>query len=360
MKNFRKEFPVLEQYIYLNTASSGLLPEKVLQFRRGHDLEFFNKGSVFRENADKLLSETRENLGGFFDCPAENIALLPNFSLGLNLLLEGIPKKSKILLLKGDYPDINLAVESRDFEICYAEIDENLEENIEKTIAQNKPEYFAFSIVQWISGIKIDLNFLKKLKQNHPELVLIADGTQYCGTEKFNFENSAIDVLAASTYKWLNAGYGNAFFLFKKAVQDKFSPKALGYGSTVGKYKETKDNFIGKLEPGHLDTLNFGGLKIALDLQTEIGQQNIQTQIEMLSQKAKTEFEKLGLLEEKVVKRKTHSSIFNLKGDERLFQKLRQNNIVCIPRGNGIRVGFHYFNTESELNFLLEILNRNT
>lgn len=351
---------MLEHCTYLNTASSGLLPESVFDFRQGHDLDFLIGGSIFREKTDDYLTGARETLGDFFNCKPAHIALLPNFSMGFNLLLEGIPEKSKILLLKGDYPDINLAVESRDFEICYAEIDENLEANIEKAVAEYEPEYFAFSIVQWISGIKIDLEFLKRLKQKHPNLVLIADGTQFCGTEVFDFENSAVDVLGASAYKWLNAGYGNAFFLFDESVEKRFSPKAMGFGSTFGKYKENAVNFIGKLEPGHLDTLNFGSLKVALELQTKIGQETIQKQIENLSKKAKIEFEKLGLLEEKVVKRNIHSSIFNLRGNERLFQKLQQNEIICVSRGNGIRVGFHYFNTEEELGYLVDVLNRET
>lgn len=358
MKNLRKDFPVLERYTYLNTAASGLLSETLLDFRQEHDLDFLIGGSVFREKSDHYLAGARETVGDFFNCKPSNVALVPNFSLGLNLLLEGMPKKAKILLLKNDYPDINLAVESRDFDVCYAEIDENLEGNIEKAVEENKPEFFMFSIVQWINGIKIDFEFLKTLKQKYPDLILIADGTQYCGTESFDFENSALDVLGASAYKWLNAGYGNSFFLFKETVKKWFSPKALGYGSTVGKHKENENNFIGKLEPGHLDTLNFGSLKLALDLQTKTGVQVIQEQIESLSRKAKREFQNLGLLEEMVVKRKNHSSIFNIAGDDRLFRKLRENGIICIQRGNGIRVGFHYFNTEEELDFLVGVLKK--
>lgn len=40
MDNLRKGFPVLEQYTYLNTAASGLLPEKVWEYRQEHDLDF--------------------------------------------------------------------------------------------------------------------------------------------------------------------------------------------------------------------------------------------------------------------------------------------------------------------------------
>lgn len=359
MKNLRKGFPVLEQYTYLNIPASGLLSEKLLEFRQEHDLDFLIGGSIFREKTDQILTDTRKTIGDFYNCKPANIALLPNFAFGFNLLLEGIPKKSKILLLKNDYPDINLAVEARNFSVSYAEINENLEENIEQAVAKYQPDFFAFSIVQWINGIKVDLRFLTRLKQKFPNLTLIADGTQYCGTENFDFENSAIDVLGASTYKWLNAGYGNSFFLFKEEAKDTFSAKARGFGTTMGTYKEKRDNFIGTLEPGHLDTLNFGSLKAALDQQTKTGVEKIQQQIRTLSAKAKSEFEKLGLLEEMVIKRKNHSSIFNIKGDDVLFNRLHEKGIICSQRGTGIRVGFHYFNTEEELEILLRAIRTN-
>lgn len=356
MQNFTKTFPALNQYTYLNTAASGLLSEELLEFRQEHDLDFLIGGSVFREKTDLHLTQTRETIASHFNAKPERTALLPNFTFGLNFLLEGIPKGTKILLLENDYPDINLSVESRDFKISYAKIDENLEANIEKAVSENRPDYFIFSIVQWMNGVKIDLPFLHQLKEKFPQLVLVGDGTQYCGTEKFDFEKSALDVLGASAYKWLNAGYGNAFFFFKESAEKHFKPKARGFGSTMGRYKEEKENFIGKLEPGHIDTLNFGSLKVAIDLYNKIGNDFIEQQIRSLAESAKLEFEQLGLLEEMVMKRKNHSSIFNLKGDEKRFHKLQENNIICSQRGLGIRISFHYFNTEEDLAQLLKVL----
>ena len=190
MKNFRKPFPVLQSYTYLNTAASGLLSEKVLEFRQDHDLDFLIQGSILKEKQGKLLTSVRETVGSFFNCAPNRVALVPNFSTGFNILLEGLEKPKKVLLLEGDYPSINWAVESRDFEICYAEINENLEKNIAEAVVEHKPDFFAFSIVQYINGIKIDFEFLKKLKDENPELILIVDGTQSCGTEFYDFDKS--------------------------------------------------------------------------------------------------------------------------------------------------------------------------
>ncbi|WP_423819825.1 aminotransferase class V-fold PLP-dependent enzyme [Salinimicrobium sp. TIG7-5_MAKvit] len=356
MKNFKKQFPLLEQYTYLNTAASGLLSENLLEFRQDYDLDFLIGGSLFRDNRDALFLKVRKAVGDLFGCAPNLVALMPNFSLGFNTLLEEIDHSKKVLLLKNDYPSVNWAVESRGFKVCYAEIDENLERNIAEAVFREKPDVFAFSLVQYINGIKIDPDFLLKLKKDNPGLLLFADGTQFCGTEKFDFEASALDVLGASAYKWLNAGYGNGFFLFKEHMQEKVKSGEFEIKDLQGKNKPHKGSFIGKFEPGHLDTLNFGSLKTAIDIIKQVGISEIENGIKELAFVAKAKLSEKGVLESAVVNRELHSSIFNIRGDDKLFQKLRTNRIICSQRGEGIRVSFHYFNSEEDLENLLKQL----
>jgi len=82
-------------------------------------------------------------------------------------------------------------------------------------ISTSKPTAFAFSLVQYVSGIKLSDQFLKTLKTAFPDILLMVDGTQFCGTAPFNFEDSAIDVLISSGYKWMLGGYGNGFVFIK-------------------------------------------------------------------------------------------------------------------------------------------------
>ncbi|QYA24251.1 aminotransferase class V-fold PLP-dependent enzyme [Gramella sp. MT6] len=356
MDNLRKGFPVLEQYTYLNTAASGLLPEKVWEYRQEHDLDFFLKASLLKEKMGDILTGVRESVGRFFMCAPNRVALVPNFSYGFNSILESIDKPSKVLLLKNDYPSINWAVESRDFRVVYADINEKLEENIIAQIEKEQPHFFAFSLVQWINGVKLNVEFLKKLKAKFPDVILIADGTQYFGTEAFDFDASGLDIAVSSCYKWMNAGYGNGFILFNESVQGKISPKNLGFGSLQGKYKAHEGNFIGKFEPGHYDTLNFGSLKVAIDLLQQTGMELISEKINKLKTIARERFAEAGLLEEWTLQREDYSSLFNIKGDEQLFNRLKGEGIITSLRGEGIRVSMHYFNSEKDLNRLFKAL----
>ncbi len=356
MKNLRKQFPAHKTQTYLNTAGIGLMSETVFDFKADKNLDLLTLGSGFMEKHATIYAEVREAVAELFAGNPQYIALLPNFSIGFNTLLEAVPQNASFLLLKQDYPSVNMPVEARNFTIDYVQIQENLEDAIYEAFQTKQPTVFAFSIVQYLNGIKLSQAFLKKLKSDFPDTLLLADGTQYCGTEVFDFENSRIDVLGVSAYKWLNAGLGTAFFMFKPEVENFFKPKMLGYGSNLGKYKEQRNSFIGKFEAGHLDATNIGSLLPAIDLIKQAGQENIQQYLEELSSKVKTALTDLDLLEKSVVKRKEHSTIFNIKGDDALFEKLTANNIICSQRGEGIRVGFHHYNTEEDLEKLLSVL----
>ncbi|WP_026450257.1 aminotransferase class V-fold PLP-dependent enzyme [Aequorivita capsosiphonis] len=357
MEDFIKQFPALATSTYLNTAANGIVPKAVIDWRRQHDLDLMNHASVFRDKHKTLIEQVRNTVSGFFEASADETALIPNLSFGINTVLEGLPEGQKVLLLKNDYPSINWPVETRDFNVCYAKIDANLERNIEAAVAKHKPNIFIFSLVQWLNGIKIDLNFLKKLKEAYPNLLLIADGTQYLGTENFSFANSAIDVLGASAYKWLTAGYGNGFIMIKEAARERIFPKTIGFNSAERfESLPTETAFMKHFEPGHQDTLNYGSLEQALLFQQNHGVESLYERIKSLSNEAKDRFSDMGLLHQDTLLRQNHSSIFNLKGDIALFNTLKDQKIICSPRDGGIRVSFHYYNTEEDLEKLVEVL----
>ena len=78
----------------------------------------------------------------------------------------------------------------------------------------------------------------------------------------------------------------------------------------------------------------------------------------MLTKRAKELFGELGLLEEAVSHRKDHSTIFNIKGGNQMFRNLVDNDVVCSQRGQGIRLSFHFYNTEEEIEEIAQILKK--
>ena len=360
MQKIRKQFPVLSQYIYADTATSGLLYDGLLDWRQEHDLDLLIGGSKTSKKFNAILSATKDTISTFFGCKRERVALVPNFSIGLNFLLEGMGNQQNVLLLEGDYPSVNWPFQSRECRISYVKVGADLEEQIFEKIKSDNINILALSLVQWLNGVKINLGFLKSLKEAHPDLIIIADGTQYCGTESLDFDSSGIDVLGASSYKWLLSGHGNGLMLFSDTVATRFNCRATGFNAAKGNL-DGKDeiSFAKQFEPGHLDSLAFGSLNYSLQFLKEIGMATITGHIKSIAQKARTGFGELGLLEDHVMKREDYGPIFNISVKDQVYTKLRENNVLCAQRGNGVRLSFHFYNTEKEVDKILDILRKN-
>ncbi|MCM5661526.1 aminotransferase class V-fold PLP-dependent enzyme [Galbibacter mesophilus] len=357
IEQFSKDFPLVSQYTYVNTAASGLLSEELMEWRQTHDIDLLIGGSKFRESTHKLIKEIRSEVAQFLDAKADQTVLVPNFSFALKTLVAGLDKDKSILLLEDDYPSLNWPFKSSGFKKVQTLSSEGmLEEDIEETFQKESPDVFAFSIVQYLNGIKIDLDFINRLKKEYPETIFIADGTQFIGTEKFSFEQSGIDVLGGSGYKWLLAGFGNGYMAFKSHMVDKLYAKSFDFEPQKEPFLQDKNHLQYHFEPGHIDTLNCGSLLFSIKKFNEIGIDTIENYLKTLSEYAVKRFSDLNLLSDKIKSRNEHSTIFSLKVNKKMQEELVARNVVYSVRGEGVRVSFHLYNTTKDIDRVCNIL----
>lgn len=351
--NFHSQFPVLEKYTYLNTAYSGLLSIETAKWRANHDKEFVAGASAFREKSAFVMNALRTNLSDFFGVKEDNTFLVPNFSFGFNTLLNGLEKSHRFLLLKEDYPSIVNPVARMGFEYHDVAIDENMEENILAAIKSFQPTVFAFSMVQYISGIRMNEDFLQKLKSENPGILLIADGTQFSGTTQFNFSTSSLDGLIGSGYKWLLGGYGNGYVF----SSDQLKKALYKNNKTIALSMENRENYLQSIfEPGHLDSLNFGTLNEGIHYLRSVGLNLIEKTNQGLCKSARKAFYEKGLLPEWMYNRSQQSTIINLPITDESINKIHAAGILSSRRGKGLRISFHFYNTQEDLNYFLKVL----
>ena len=58
-----------------------------------------------------------------------------------------------------NYPSISEAIIKNNFNIIYVKNDLYVEENIKIAVEKYQPDFLVISVIQWIDGIKIHLNF---------------------------------------------------------------------------------------------------------------------------------------------------------------------------------------------------------
>jgi cysteine desulfurase/selenocysteine lyase len=337
-------FPLLTKSTYLNTAYVGPMSTALAQFRQLQEKEYLEKGATYKVNAYDDLDTTHHILADFFGAKKEHTYVVSNFSTGIRQALTFLSKSLNVLLLEEEYPSLSSAFEESGFEVHKIPKTTAVEDAIEKRLATGGIDVLALSIVQYDTGLLIDLEFLKKIKKNYPNLILIGDGTQFLGGHFFHFDRSPFDLVVASGYKWLLAGFGNGVLM----VSSLFLKSA---GCSFAELHQRIFN-------GHFNILAAASLRFAIESFRAQGFEKLLDQKIKLSEKVKTQLTDKLYIEPWVAERKQHSSIFILKGGASLYEKLQKNNIQCALRGTGVRISFHYYNTESDLNHLISILKK--
>ncbi|MBE8713492.1 aminotransferase class V-fold PLP-dependent enzyme [Sphingobacterium hungaricum] len=356
--DFKSYFDIPKDLLYFNTPGNGLMPKTNYAWREQRDRDFFNPQDPLREQQGDFIEQVRSKIASFFFTDVHSVFCVPNFSFGFNTLLSGIPSSIPMIIVEGDYPSVNYPVFSRGFSAKTVALDENLEANIEKSILPNTEQILFLSIVQYISGVKIDLSFIQELKHKYPKLLIIGDATQFLGTEKFDFQHAGFDGIGASGYKWLLSGFGNGFMLLNERL------RALIYQEAQQKSLPQETMWAGRsilktyFEPGHIDTLAHGTLLQSLNFLETANLDLIQKHIQGLTEIAYSELNKRDLLLPIAKKRKIQSSLVNIQLNPNLYPKLVESGIRCFPRGSGIRIGIHLYNTEEDLNRLLKIIDQ--
>lgn len=331
----RDDFPVLNTYTYLNTPASGLLSESLMEFRQNHDIDFLIGGSLFRDRHKTLIEKVRKTVATFFGAEKENTVLSPNFTIGYQNLMTHLPTAATFVGLEGDYPNLSMVPSQFKKQFYSISAGAGFEDRLYDYIAKNKPYAFVFGLAQYTDGRVMEEAFLKQLKSDFPDFLLLADGTQYLGTRPFHFGSSPIDAIGCSGYKWLLAGYGNGFWMLK----EDFKKSCFN----------NQQAFIEAFELGHQDTFNYSGLQFALEYLKNLGVNSVYEQIRALSVQAKEILFRAGLIPEEVAINPNHLAIFNIQGAEKQVEMLKNKGVIVSYRGNGIRLGLHFYNEAKDL-----------
>lgn len=358
MTDFRSYFDIPGNITYLNTPGNGLLPRSHKMWRQKRENDFFAPEVSLREEQGSFIEQVKDTIARVFNANAENTFCTPNFSFGFSTLLDGFPKDTRFLLLQEDYPSLNYPVISRGLIYDTVEITARLEQDIEEAIKVLKPQVLLLSLVQYITGIKIDLDFIRNLRAKFPDLIIIGDGTQFLGTEPFDFETSGFDAIGTSGYKWLMAGFGNGFLLINDRLKDHIYQKAQSGSRPKEQMWASKTILHTFFEPGHQDTLAHGTLAQSLLFLEQAGLEKVQQHIKNLTEMAYKEFNLRQWLLPMVAERAIKSPLINIQVDPKIYPTLLEEGIRCFPRGTGIRIGLHVYNTTDDIARLLTVLEK--
>lgn len=230
----RREFPLLHDLTYLNTASNGLVPGRarllVEQFFREHYyVESRSPYDLF-----EVLASTRAAVARLLDCGTEAIALTFNTSHGLNVAANAIALEpgDNVVLAHGEfpanvYPWRNL--ESRGIELRLVD-NPALRSDVDMLTAacDARTRVVAVSAVQFHDGHRPDLAALAGFCRER-DIRTVVDGAQAIGACAVHPAELGLDFLAGCGQKWLCAPRGTGFLYVRPDLVPELRLPVLGW-----------------------------------------------------------------------------------------------------------------------------------
>lgn len=338
----RQLFPLLHRALYFNTAYVGLASKPLMDYRASLEQEFFNEADAYKRNAIARLEASTKTVADFLNAPLSQTFLVHNFSIGVRYCLEYLPKGTRVLTLKEDYPSLLNALEERQLDVTAVPVTVDVETRVQEALRQGHFDVLEISMVNYTTGLKFNMKALEAIKKAHPELLIIVDGTQWVGTEAIDVQNSPIDILVGSGYKWLLAGFSSGYLYCSAFFFERFKldPTALWERIFVG----------------HFDYLGAASLAFAVQQLQQWDFEQLMIHKHALDAQLQKGLEASGRLWPLTLQREAHSGIFNISGTEEDVANLQKKGVHCSYRGTGIRLSAHFYNTEEEIEQLLQLL----
>ncbi|SDD75329.1 aminotransferase class V-fold PLP-dependent enzyme [Niabella drilacis] len=347
--------PATNNNTYLNTAACGLISPSVLKAGTGLYDHFAQNSSGAAEHwRDVERLQIKENIAGFIGAPAADIALIPNFSFGMNAVVQALTGREKVLLYKKDFPSVYAPFVINKFDIVWLD-DENGftidPDKIESIIREQHIDLVAISHVQWQSGFRLNIKALCLLCRQHGVRTII-DATQSLGAVDLQIPDTDPDVLISSNYKWMNAGFGNGILYMNPRFAAQYPAKITGMNSNtfhIAGNGFSFDGGVANYEPGSLNMFGFAVLNQAILEKKASGMPFIEQHNRALTKMLLEELASLPVSIIGPAAVEHRSSIVVLEDKNGLHAHLSQNNVITTGRNGLVRISIHLHNTEADI-----------
>jgi selenocysteine lyase/cysteine desulfurase len=369
------EFPVTREKIFLAHAGVCPLPrrvaEAIVQYTRQASL-----GDQEHFICPGILESARSLAARLLHSKSEEVSLVGPTSLALSFIASGLKfrKHDNVLIYFDDYPSNVypwMALAERGVQVRLINTRELGTIRAIDVMGQvdEQTRLVALASCHFVAGTRLDHQAIGKFLRERGILFSL-DGIQTLGAFPTTVEQ--VDFLAADAHKWLLGPSAAGLMYVRREQQEHLRPPV--YGSV----NVRSPNFIAqeqivfrthaqRYEPGSYNLLGTVGLNAALELILEIGVENIAA--ELLRKRAwlvpalqAKGYEVLGA---KAAPDAASGIVTFFHSDSArmpvLHQKLETANIITSLRADRqgrryIRVSPHFYNTDAELNRVLEVV----
>ncbi|MDH5639584.1 MAG: aminotransferase class V-fold PLP-dependent enzyme [Nitrospinota bacterium] len=367
----RARFPALNGMVFLNSAGLTPIPTSCRDIMVEMTQDLCSYAYLKMANWEKSVIKARQTAATITGCSPEEMAFVKNTSTGVSIVASGlrlVPGDEVIIndleFPSNVYPWLNLErkgvvvrrAKSSDGKVTPDAIAEQV---------TAKTKVLAISSIQYATGQRTDLATLGQMAREKGFLFFV-DAIQSMGSFPMDVKKLGIHFLSAGGFKWLCGPVGSGIFFCDKEKLDDLDLTVTGWNTVenpvlyhVIDYKPK--NNAQRFEEASGDYIGICGLGESMNVLHSTGIDKIGEHVVALT----------NYLEEKLLSR--GYQILSPRGQadksaiivvaapsgstpEDVCKKLDGKKILTAPRGGGIRVSPHFFNTTEDMDQLLSAL----
>jgi cysteine desulfurase / selenocysteine lyase len=359
-ESVRAQFPALENWTYLNTATYGQLPARTRAAADRHYARRDESACSDFLNWFDDVDGIRALIAQLINCEADDIAFAMNAASALSLLLGGMDWCSgdRVVTLRDEFPNqyyFAASLAGRGVELIEMDSIEALPERTRAVLV---------STVNYSNGYRPDVAHISQIAHAAGALLYV-DGTQSVGALRFDVAAVKPDMLAVDGYKWLLTPNGATFFYVSPELRLTLRPSVMGWRSDKGWRTVDELNHgapalpdvAAKYEGGMLNFPSLYGAEESIRMMLEIGPDRIERRVLELAALTGDMLRRSGAT---LVNENTHivAAHWPDRDASALAKKLEAERIIVAARHGNLRVSPHFYNTERDLETLYTRLQR--
>ena len=366
----RDVFPIVRRYAYLDHASIAPLATPVRttmevfltrQAEEPFDLDHW----------ERLRIQVRSRIAELVGARPEAIAFTKNTTSGLGLVATGLDWNDgdNIVGVAGEYPaNIYpwLGLEDRGVTLRLCPHDAGrVEPKALLRLCDDRTRVVAISLVQFWSGFRCDLQALSA-RLRSTNTLLVVDGVQAVGVLQVQLDRLAVDVLACGAQKWMLGPTGIGFAYLSQRALDRLRPVVIGTESVVRdreyfEYDLTFKPDARRFEEAAPNWPGILGMGAAVNLLVRAGPAAVEAGALRLADRLREELVSRGFrLVFSPARPEEKSAIVSFRHPRmvpaEVHRRLTDARIIVSLRGNFLRASPHYYNSDADIDRLLEAL----
>ncbi|WP_245997353.1 aminotransferase class V-fold PLP-dependent enzyme [Streptomyces armeniacus] len=338
---------------YLNTASTGLLPLRTAQALKAAADDAAH-GRVGPEYNFTALAAARAGFARIAGVPVDRVAAGNSVATHAGLIARALPSGAEVLIADDDFSSlVNPFAVRTDLKLRSAPL-ETLAEAVGPQTA-----LVAVSAVQSADGRVADLAALRAAADQHGDTGggtrIVVDATQAMGWLRLDPRH--YDYLLCGSYKWLMCPHGVSLLV----VPEDLGPDELvAFNSGWVAGEEPWNSCYGPIaELAHSARrfderpafVSYIAAQHSFALIEELGPERIGAYDLALADRCRAGARELGLLPVDA-----RSPIVALPGQGAAAERLKAAGVEASVRAGNLRAAFHLYNTEADVDRLLEVL----